>query len=152
MADTPVTPNPNPDGGNTDGDNTGDGDNTDGDNQGGITLPQVSHSFEKGIESDYFTINGNTSSSKGSVTYNGVTYTKCLKIESSTTITFTTTETMQLTLVLGGSSNNNIKIDGEKVVGTTNVIVVTLEAGTHTITKADVTNLFYIALDAVTQN
>ena len=56
---------------------------------------------------------------------------------------------MQLTLVLGGSSNNNIKIDGEKVVGTTNVIVVTLEAGTHTITKADTTNLFYIALDAV---
>ena len=138
LADTPVTPNPNPDGGNTDGDN-----------QGGITLPQVSHSFEKGIESDYFTINGNTSSSKGSVTYNGVTYTKCLKIESSTSITFTTTETMQLTLVLGGSSNNNIKIDGEKITGTTNVIVVTLEAGTHTITKADTTNLFYIALDAV---
>ena len=152
LADTPVTPNPNPDGGNTDGDNTGDGDNTDGDNQGGITLPQVSHSFEKGIESDYFTINGNTSSSKGSVTYNGVTYSKCLKIESSTSITFTTTETMQLTLVLGGSSNNNIKIDGEKVTGTTNVIVVTLQAGTHTITKADVTNLFYIALDAVAQN
>ena len=149
LADTPVTPNPNPDGGNTDGDNTGDGDNTDGDNQGGITLTQVSHSFENGIESDYFTINGNTSSSKGSVPYNGVTYTKCLKIESSTSITFTTTETMQLTLVLGGSSNNNIKIDGEKVVGTTNVIVVTLEAGTHTITKADVTNLFYIALDVV---
>ncbi|MBR2985743.1 MAG: pectate lyase, partial [Clostridia bacterium] len=112
----------------------------------------VSHSFENGIESNYFTINGNTSSSKGSVTYNGVTYSKCLKIESSTSITFTTTETMQLTLVLGGSSNNNIKIDGEKVVGTTNVIVVTLEAGTHTITKADTTNLFYIALDAVAQN
>ena len=152
LADTPVTPNPNPDGGNTDGDNTGDGDNTDGDNQGGITLPQVSHSFENGIESDYFTINGNTSSSKGSVTYNGVTYSKCLKIESSTSITFTTTETMQLTLVLGGSTKYTIKIDGEKVTGTTNVIVVTLEAGTHTITKADTTNLFYIALDAVTQN
>ncbi|MBQ2915050.1 MAG: pectate lyase [Clostridia bacterium] len=149
LADTPVTPNPNPDGGNTDGDNTGDGDNTDGDNQGGITLPQVSHSFENGIESDYFTINGNTSDKKGTVIYNGVTYTQCLKIESSTSITFTTTETMQLTLVLGGSSNNNIKIDGEKVTGTTNVIVVTLEAGTHTITKADTTNLFYIALDVV---
>ncbi len=153
LDNTPVTPNPNPDGGNTDGDgdNTG-GDNTDGDNNqgdGGITLGQVSHAFDNGKTSEFFTINGNTSNSKGTVTYNGTTYTTCLKIESSTSITFTTTQTMQLTLVLGGSSKYTIKIDGEKVTGTTNVIVVTLQAGTHTITKADTTNLFYIALDAV---
>lgn len=149
LDDAPVTPNPNPDGGNTGGDNTGSEGSGDNQEQGGITQHQVSHSFENGIESEYFTINGNTSSSKGSVTYNGVTYTKCLKIESSTTITFTTTQTMTLTLVLGNSDKFNIKIDGEKIAGTTNVITVTLDAGTHTITKADSTNLYYIALDVV---
>lgn len=138
---------PNTDGDNTDGDNTGgDGDNT-GDS--GITADQVSHAFDNGKESEYFTINGNLSSTKGTVTYNGTTYTQCLKIESSTTITFTTTETMQLTLVFGSDDNCNIKIDDEKVTGTTNVIVVTLEAGTHTITKADTTNLYYIGLTVV---
>ena len=158
LDNTPVTPNPNPDGGNTGGDgdnndntgdNTGGGDNTGDNDQGGITLPQVSHAFDNGKTSEFFTINGNLSTSKGTVTYNGVTYSQCLKIESSTSITFTTTETMQLTRVLGGSNTYTLKIDGEKVTGTTNVIVVTLQAGTHTITKADTTNLFYIALDAV---
>ena len=138
---------PNTDGGNTGGDNTGgDGNNT-GDS--GITADQVSHAFDNGKESEYFTINGNLSSTKGTVTYNGTTYTQCLKIESSTTITFTTTETMQLTLVFGSDDNCNIKIDDEKVTGTTNVIVVTLQAGTHTITKADTTNLYYIGLTVV---
>lgn len=145
LSDISVTPNP--DGGNTGGDNTGgDGNNT-GDS--GITADQVSHAFDNGKESEYFTINGNLSSTKGTVTYNGTTYTQCLKIESSTTITFTTTETMQLTLVFGSDDNCNIKIDDEKVTGTTNVIVVTLEAGTHTITKADTTNLYYIGLTVV---
>ena len=91
----------------------------------------------------------NLSNSKGTVTYNGTTYTQCLKIESSTTITFTTTQKMQLTLVLGNSDKYSIKVDGEKVTGQSNVITVTLDAGTHTLTKADVTNLYYIALDAV---
>ena len=152
LADTPT--NPNPDGG--DNGNTGDngsddsGSNNNGSNNNGsgdqITQAQVSHAFDNGMPTEFFAVNGNLSDSKGTVIYNGTTYTQCLKIESSTSITFTTTQTMQLTLVLGTGGKYTIKIDDEKVTGTTNVIVVTLQAGTHTITKADSVNLYYISL------
>ena len=68
--------------------------------------------------------------------------------ESSTSITFTTTTKMTLTIVFGDSdSKTNIKIDGEKQETSTKILVIELEAGTHTITKADSTNVFYISLE-----
>ena len=137
------TPNPNPNPDDPNPDNP-----TDQPPQGGIS-ESVSHAFDNGKQSQFFTINGNLSTSKGTVTYNGVTYKQCLKMESSTTISFTIAQPMQLTLVLGGSTSYTIKIDDEKLSSTSNVITITLDAGTHTITKDKTTNLFYISLSVV---
>ena len=68
-------------------------------------------------------------------------------METSTSVTFTTSATMTLTLIINGT---NIKIDGKKYTGTVEgdhyVITLQLAAGTHTITKADAANIFYISL------
>ncbi len=142
-------------GGDNGGDNSGNGD-------GGTVTPtptptpegSVVHNFtESGKTSSFFTINGNLSDGKGSVTYNGLTLTQCLKMESSTSISFTLTESKTLILVFGGStsaSGQKVKIDGEKqTIGSDGVLSITLEAGTHTITKGDSINLFYMILEDV---
>lgn len=128
------------------------GDSTDSGNTGssnGSTAIEgaIVHNFtESGTDSSVFTIVGNLSTSKGTVTYNGLTLTKCLKLESSTNISFTTTVDMTLTLVLNKDNGTNIKVDGEKLSDPSGIITVKLAAGTHTITKADTANLFYISL------
>lgn len=95
----------------------------------------------------FYTIVGNYSNSKGKATVNGTTYTDCLKIESSTSISFTTTEEMMLTLIFAEGSIPNIKIDGTSVSATnSNMITCTLAVGTHKITKDRTFNLFYINL------
>ena len=101
------------------------------------------HNFtENGDSSTFYTINGVLSSSKGTVNYDGKTLTKCLKLESTTSITFTGSGT--LTLVLS-ESGKAVKIDGTKYTSDANgIVTATLSAGTHTITKGDVANLFYM--------
>lgn len=97
-----------------------------------------------------FTVSGNYSDSKGTATVDGTTYTICLKIESSTSISFTTTEEMKMTLYFGsGDSKCSIKVDGTKVNGDTSskTLSTTIAAGSHTLTKADSCNLFYIKLE-----
>lgn len=95
----------------------------------------------------FYTITGNYSDSKGKATVNGTTYTDCLKIESSTSIRFTTTEEMILTLVFAEGTVPNIKIDGTSTSATgNNIITQTLPAGAHEITKDRSFNLFYMNL------
>ena len=95
----------------------------------------------------FYTIIGNYSNSKGQATVNGITYTDCLKIESNTSIRFTTTEEMTLTLVFAEGTVPNIKIDGISVSATnSHIITYTLQAGVHEITKDRTFNLFYINL------
>ena len=107
----------------------------------------IVHNFtESDKTSDFFTINGNLSTSKGMVFYNNLTLTKCLKIETSTSITFTLTEEKTLILVFVENATN-IKIDGEKITSDSNIITRKLGAGSHTITKADTMNLFYIVIE-----
>ena len=80
----------------------------------------------------------------------GTTYTTCLKIESSTSISFTTTEEMNMTLYFGSEDTKcSIKVDGTKVAGdtTTKTLTTTIAAGSHKLTKADSCNLFYIKLE-----
>lgn len=128
-------------GGSTDSGNTG--------SSNGSTAIEgtIVHNFtESGTDSSVFNITGNISGSKGTVTYNGLTLTKCLKLESSTNISFTTTVDMTLTLVLNKDNGTNIKVDGEKLSDPSGIITVKLAAGAHTITKADTANLFYISL------
>ena len=130
--------------------NTGGNTNESGsDNTLGSTIDgAVVHDFTaSGKESSVFTINGNLSTSKGSTTYEGKTLTQCLKIESSTSITFTTTAKMTLILVIDAGSTKKIKVDEEKYQASSGVITLELEAGTHTIAKADSINLFYIVLN-----
>ena len=92
---------------------------------------------------DFYTVTGNYSNSKGTVTYNGKSYSECLKIESSTNITFTLTEKVTMTFVFNPSGK--FKIDGTSYTTDANgVCTVELAAGTHTITKVDGINLFYI--------
>ncbi|MGM9858871.1 MAG: pectate lyase [Bacilli bacterium] len=106
----------------------------------------IEHNFtELGLTSSFFTITGNLSTSKGTVTYEDKTLTQCLKIESSTSINFTIDSSMTLTLVFN-SSSTNIKIDGTKYTFTEGIFTKELEAGSHTITKADTANLYYIKL------
>ena len=111
------------------------------------------HSFqESGKESDFFEISGNTSTTKGSVSYLGKTLTTCLKIESSTSISFTHTSGGTLTLVFGGTtsaSGKRIKIDGVSyTIPDTQILVANLAEGAHTVTKHDSINLYYMSYSA----
>lgn len=111
----------------------------------------IYHNFTvDGLNNEFITISGNTSTSKGTVTYNNLTLTTCLKMESETNISFTLNEQMTLILVFGGSTNpsgKKVKIDGTKYeVPADGIYKITLEAGIHTVTKGDSINLFYIAL------
>ena len=145
-------------GGGNGSDNGGNEDNSgneEGGNNGGDTpvvtpTPEgaIVHNFhESGKASSFFTINGNLSSSKGTIIYNGLSLTQCLKMESSTSITFTLTESRTLTLVFGTGAKT-VKINGEKYTTDGNgVVTVELEAGTYSITKGDSINLYYMILE-----
>ena len=129
------------------------GDNPSSD-EGGIETPiegTIGCNFQsKAPSNTSFTVSGNYSDSKGSATVDGVTYTTCLKIESSTSISFTTTEKMKMTLYFGSNDTKcSIKVDGTKVSGdtATKTLSTEIEAGSHTLTKADSCNLFYIKLE-----
>ncbi len=103
------------------------------------------HNFtESGLVSDFYTISGNTSNSKGTVTYGDLTLTQCLKLESKTSIGFTAANPGVLTLVFNSANSSNIKVDGEKYTFTDGILTLELGAGAHTITKADTANLFYM--------
>lgn len=107
--------------------------------------------------SDFYSIEGDLSTGKGTVVYNGLTLTKCLKMGSSTLIKFNSESESTLTLVFNPENAScNCKIDGVKYVADEKgVLTVKLAAGEHQITKQDSSsNLFYISLDVkgVTEN
>lgn len=105
------------------------------------------HNFTtSGKTSAFFQITGNLSTSKGTVSYNGLTLTQCLKIESSTSITFTTSGTSTLTLVLNSTDGTDILVNGTSYVINNGIVTVQLAAGSYTITKGDVSNLFYMSV------
>ena len=139
-------------GGDTEGGDTEDGDNEGGDEGGSTPIEgTIGCNFqEKAPSNSAFTVVGNYSTSKGSATVDGTTYTTCLKIETATSITFTTSEEMEMTLYFGSEDTKcSIKVDGTKVAGdtTTKTLTTTIAAGSHTLTKADSCNLFYIKLE-----
>lgn len=126
-------------GGGDEGGETGDGGDTP------VIEGTVTCSFEGNTpSSNLFTISGNYSDSKGTMTINGTTYTYCLKMETATSITFTIDKPMTLNLYL--DEECTAKVDGKKYTGSNGVITVQLVAGSHEITKADSCNLFLIEL------
>ena len=118
---------------------------------GGTETPEVPtgdskvHNFTTSdANSSFFVISGNLASNKGTVTYNGLTLTQCLKMESSTSIKFTAPSAGKFTLVFG-ESGKNVKINGKKNASDSNCIVtVDVAAGSVEITKGDTMNLFYM--------
>ncbi len=130
-------------GGTTGGGTTGGG-TTGG---GTVATGDIVHNFtESGLVSDFFTISGKTSTSKGTVTYGDLTLTQCLKMETATKITFTAAGKGTLTLVFNSANSSNVKVDDQKYTLTNGILELELEAGEHTITKADTANLFYMVL------
>lgn len=97
-----------------------------------------------GTTSGYFKITGTLSSDKGTVTYDGTELSKCLKMESSTTVSFTLAKAATVTLVFNSDFVKTVKVDGDKVTASAGVVTVELAAGSHTITKGDVSNLYLI--------
>jgi pectate lyase len=130
-----------------DGEATGGGD--DDDDGGDDIQPAVDlvHNFTtNGKESTFFTITGSLSDSKGTVVYGGQTLSICLKIESSTSVNFTTPKPSVLTLVFNTGFTGKIKINGTDYSAVAGIVTLNLAAGTHTITKADVANLYLIGI------
>lgn len=109
----------------------------------------VQHNFTTdGLNSSYFDISGNLSTSKGTMTYNGQTLTQCLKMENATSISFTTTVACTITLVV--QDGTTLYIDDVKTnIDASGNTVVSLNAGSHVIKKGNGTaNLFYIDIAA----
>lgn len=103
------------------------------------------HNFTlNGVSSSFYTISGSLSTSKGTVNYNGITLTQCLKLETATTVGFTAPSAGKLTLVFA-ESDATIKVDGTKYTSSGDgIITVDVSAGAHTVSKADAANLFYM--------
>lgn len=93
----------------------------------------------------FYTITGNYSNSKGTATVNGTTYTICLKMESSTNVTFTTDKKLTFYLMMGGAGQT-IKLDGTTYTAGENgsITIADVAAGSHSITRAGSYFLFYI--------
>jgi pectate lyase len=111
------------------------------------TASVVVHNFTtSGKTSTFFTISGNLSTSKGTETYSGLTLTQCLKMESETLISFTTTQEATLTLVFNAAFSGMTKVDGTSYSAVSGILTRTLATGSHQIAKTDAANLYYISL------
>ena len=104
--------------------------------------------------SSLVTVSGNYSTSKGTATIDGTSYSTCVKMESATHISVTVDKKVTMTLYFSSAdTKTNAKIDGKKpaevnavIDSTAKTMTVTLDAGSHTITKQDTCNLFGIKL------
>ena len=80
------------------------------------------HNFtESALSSNFYSFGStaNLSTSKGTINYDGLTLTRCLKIESATVISYTTNQESILTLVMNTTIDDptaRIKIDDFKVI------------------------------------
>ena len=109
--------------------------------------------------SDIVTVSGNYSTSKGTATIDGTSYSTCVKMESATNISVTVDKKVTMTLYFSSvDTKTNAKIDGKKpaevnavIDSTAKTMTVIMDAGSHTITKQDTCNLFGIKLVPVTE-
>ena len=149
-------------GGSGEGSGSGEGGSTGGStggSEGGSTVTPiegtVTCSFAGSKPSnDSFTVNGKYGNNSTGVTIDGTVYNAYCKIESTTSISFKTTAKMQMTCYTG-EAKAKLKIDGAEVTGdkTKGIVTVALEAGNHTIAKANSgsQSLYLIKLVPVTE-
>ena len=145
-------------GGSTGGGETG------GSGDGGSTVTPIEGTVlvtftDSKPSSSLVTVSGNYSTSKGTATIDGTSYSTCVKMESATNISVTVDKKVTMTLYFSSAdTKTNAKIDGKKpaevnavIDSTAKTMTVTLDAGSHTITKQDTCNLFGIKLVPVTE-
>ncbi len=105
------------------------------------------HNFTlSGLSSSFYEITGNLSDSKGTVSYEGLTLTRCLKIESITVITFSIDQEAAITLVFNDGFNGKIKINGTSYSAVDGVLTLNIPAGDYEITKDEVANLYFMGI------
>lgn len=139
-------------GGTDGGDGNGDGNGDGGNNGDGGTIPtgDVVHNFtENGTSSTFFNITGSTSTGKTSPSFNGLSLTTCLKIESGskTLIAFALTEEATLTLVFN-NAGKTVKINGvEETPDSNGLITQELTPGDYEIMRGNgEAYLFYMSI------
>lgn len=143
-------------GGSTGGGETG---GSTGGTEGGSTVTPIEGTVlvtftDSKPSSSIVTVSGNYSTSKGTATIDGTSYSTCVKMESATNISVTVDKKVTMTLYFSSAdTKTNAKIDGKKpaevnavIDSTAKTMTVTLDAGSHTITKQDTCNLFGIKL------
>ena len=148
------------DGGSTGGGETGStGGSTGGTTEGGSTVTPIEGTVlvtftDSKPSSSIVTVSGNYATNKGTATIDGTSYSTCVKMESATNISVTVDKKVTMTLYFSSAdTKTNAKIDGKKpaevnavIDSTAKTMTVTLDAGSHTITKQDTCNLFGIKL------
>lgn len=143
-------------GGSTEGGITG---GSTGGSEGGSTVTPIEGTVlvtftDSKPSSSIVTVSGNYATNKGTATIDGTSYSTCVKMESATNISVTVDKKVTMTLFFSSAdSKTNAKIDGKKpaevnavIDSTAKTMTVTLDAGSHTITKQDTCNLFGIKL------
>lgn len=143
-------------GGSTGGGETG---GSTGGTEGGSTVTPIEGTVlvtftDSKPSSSIVTVSGNYSTNKGTATIDGTSYSTCVKMESATNISVTVDKKVTMTLYFSSAdTKTNAKIDGKKpaevnavIDSTAKTMTVTLDAGSHTITKQDTCNLFGIKL------
>lgn len=147
-------------GGSTGGSEGGStGGSTGGTTEGGSTVTPIEGTVlvtftDSKPSSSIVTVSGNYATNKGTATIDGTSYSTCVKMESATNISVTVDKKVTMTLYFSSAdSKTNAKIDGKKpaevnavIDSTAKTMTVTLDAGSHTITKQDTCNLFGIKL------
>ena len=150
-------------GGSTGGSGSGEGGSTGGSTggttEGGSTVTPIEGTVlvtftDSKPSSSIVTVSGNYATNKGTATIDGTSYSTCVKMESATNISVTVDKKVTMTLYFSSAdTKTNAKIDGKKpaevnavIDSTAKTMTVTLDAGSHTITKQDTCNLFGIKL------
>ena len=149
-------------GGSGEGGSTGG--STGGTTEGGSTVTPIEGTVlvtftDSKPSSSIVTVSGNYATNKGTATIDGTSYSTCVKMESATNISVTVDKKVTMTLYFcSADSKTNAKIDGKKpaevnavIDSTAKTMTVTLDAGSHTITKQDTCNLFGIKLVPITE-
>ena len=114
---------------------------------GGVDTGNQIHNFTLSEKvSTFYTITGNMNSTNGSVTYDGLTLTRRLKIESSTSITFNAAQAGNLTLVFDADFAGKVKVNSVDYTASAGLVTIPVAAGSNSITKSTTANLFYIKL------
>lgn len=154
-------------GGSTGGSGSGEGGSTGGSTggtEGGSTVTPIEGTVlvtftDSKPSSSIVTVSGNYATNKGTATIDGTSYSTCVKMESATNISVTVDKKVTMTLYFSSAdTKTNAKIDGKKpaevnavIDSTAKTMTVTLDAGSHTITKQDTCNLFGIKLVPITE-